>query len=144
MSTKIALILIEYNSYFSHYNECIFCENAFIILFYQSTIIPISTSIPNMSKATPKIRLVTISAIGKPTKTNSRMIPDIIKYILIPKIKSNNIKANTIKLYSYFRININTFSQSTCSFTIGSILFKILFNGFCRIGIASFSKHSTT
>ena len=34
MSIKIALILIEYNSYFSHYNECIFCENAFIILFY--------------------------------------------------------------------------------------------------------------
>lgn len=24
----------KYNSYFSHYNECIFCENAFIILFY--------------------------------------------------------------------------------------------------------------
>ena len=144
MSTKIALILIEYNSYFSHYNECIFFENAFIILFYQSTIIPISTSIPNMSKATPKIRLVTISAIGKPTKTNSRMIPDIIKYILIPKIKSNNIKANTIKLYSYFGL------ISTPPVRVLVVLPSDLYSSgaflmfFCRIGITSFSRHSTT
>lgn len=61
-----------------------------------------STRIPNMSKATPKIILVTISATGKPTKMNSRIIPDIIKYIPITKIKSNNIKANTIKLYLFF------------------------------------------
>ena len=79
-----------------------------------------STRIPNMSKATPKIRLVTISAIGKPTKTNSRMIPDIIKYILIPKIKSNNIKANTIKLYSYLMV----FVASVAPASVGIVLLE--------------------
>lgn len=67
-----------------------------------------STRIPNMSKATPKIILVTISATGKPTKMNSRIIPDIIKYIPITKIKSNNIKANTIKLYLFFFLSFHS------------------------------------
>lgn len=73
-----------------------------------------------MSKATPKIRLVTINAIGKPTKTNSRIIPDIIKYIPITKIKSNNIKANTIKIYSY----LMAFVASVVLASVGIVLLE--------------------